>query len=372
MAVSNELLLKKIDLVVNRLMNLGATDENADKNTAADAHKRGIIARDFGIETWDWPQGVGLYGLEKLQAFHCDNRYDAFFDGWAKNNLKMGLPSKNINTTAPYLTMAGVARRLGNEEYTMLCLDHVRWIMEQLPKTTDGGFQHVTSAIGDRNGVALHDGELWIDTLFMAVLFLNKMGQSYKRSVWANEAIKQFLVHIKYLFDTKTGLFHHGWSFNTMSNFGGIFWCRGNSWFTYGVIDFLDDCGDNINPAIKSFLIDTYKAQVDALVKLQAPSGMWNTVLTDPTSYEETSGSAAITAGILKGIKLGILDSSYAECADRAIAAICENVSEDGTVLNVSGGTGIGMNAEHYKNIITAPMAYGQSLTLLALCEALK
>ena len=31
----------------------------------------------------------------------------------------------------------------------------------------------------------------------------------------------------------------------------------------------------------------------------------------------------------------------------------------------------MGMDAEHYKNILIAPMAYGQSLTILALAEAL-
>ena len=40
-------------------------------------------------------------------------------------------------------------------------------------------------------------------------------------------------------------------------------------------------------------------------------------------------------------------------------------------MLQVSGGTGMGYNAEHYKNILIAPMAYGQSLTILALAEAL-
>ncbi|MGI5898399.1 MAG: glycoside hydrolase family 88/105 protein [Christensenellales bacterium] len=372
MALSNDFLLKKIDQVVYRLMNLGATDEDADKKTSADAHKRGIIARDFGIETWDWPQGVGLYGLEKLQTFHGDNRYDDFFQGWVKNNLKTGLPSKNINTSAPYLTLAGLSKRLGNAEYINMCLSHADWLMEGLPKTKEGGFQHVTSAVGDRYGVSLHDGEIWVDTLFMAVLFLNKMGQSENNPAWISEATKQFLIHIKYLYDKKTCLFHHGWTFNGMSNFGGVFWCRGNSWFTYGVIDYLSDCGDNIDPGIKAFLVDTYTAQVDALIKLQAPSGLWRTVLTDPESYEETSGSAAITAGILKGIKMGILDESYKEFADKAVEGICGKVSDDGTVLGVSGGTGIGMDAGHYNNIITAPMAYGQSLTLLALCEALK
>jgi unsaturated rhamnogalacturonyl hydrolase len=78
-----------------------------------------------------------------------------------------------------------------------------------------------------------------------------------------------------------------------------------------------------------------------------------------------------MAAGFLRGIKLGILPENYKECAAKAIAAICDNVDSDGTVLNVSAGTAMGMDAQHYKNIQIRPMAYGQSLTLVALCEAL-
>ena len=77
-------------------------------------------------------------------------------------------------------------------------------------------------------------------------------------------------------------------------------------------------------------------------------------------------------AGILEGMKIGILDSSYEKYAAKAIEGICANVDEDGTVLNVSAGTGMGYDADHYKNIVIRPMAYGQSLALIALCEALK
>ena len=68
---------------------------------------------------------------------------------------------------------------------------------------------------------------------------------------------------------------------------------------------------------------------------------------------------------------MGLLSGRYKSCVERALQAICKNVDEDGTVLNVSAGTGMGMDADHYKNIIRAPMAYGQSLALLALTEAL-
>ncbi|MGL5434691.1 MAG: glycoside hydrolase family 88/105 protein [Lachnospiraceae bacterium] len=370
--MTNEQLLKKIHLVVDKLINLGGADYDSDKITAKEESKRGFIARDFGIEEWDWPQGVGLYGMNKLQNFYNDTRYLEFFDNWYQNNINKGLPSKNINTSAPYLTLVNLLDALNNPQYETMCLEHAQWLTDELPKTKEGGFQHVTTAIGDRNGITLNDGEMWIDTLFMAVLFLNKMGQRYQRPDWVSEATKQVLIHIKYLYEKTNGLFYHGWSFSLNSNFGGIFWCRGNSWFTFGIIDFIEALEKDIDPGLYTYFIDTFKAQAEALIRLQSPSGLWHTVLDDDTSYEEISGSAAITTGILKGIKLGILDSSYQSAADRAIEAICRNIADDGTVLNVSAGTGMGYDADHYKNIAIMPMAYGQSLTLVALCEALR
>lgn len=371
--MTNERLLEKIHLVVEKLMNLGGCDYDKDKSVSSTDTKKGIIQRDFGIEEWDWPQGVGLYGLYKLQDFYGDDRYLSFFENWYSGHMKNGLPSRNINTTAPFLPLSCLHSSLkDSESFYQLCTEQADWLINGLPKTTDNGFQHVTSAIGDRNGVTLNEGQIWIDTLFMSVLFLNRMGQQAENPVWKNEALHQFLVHIKYLFDKQTGLFHHGFSFERMDNFGGVFWCRGNSWFTYGIMEFLDTCGSDLNEGVRTYLIDTFRSQAAALLKLQAPSGLWRTVLTDETSYEEVSGSAAIAAGILRGVKAGILDDTYKAAADRAISAICDNISDDGTVLNVSAGTGIGMDGDHYKNVLIMPMAYGQALALTALCEALE
>ncbi len=229
----------------------------------------------------------------------------------------------------------------------------------------------MTSANGDRLGVRLNENEMWIDTLFMTVLFLNRMGQKYNRQDWISESIHQVLLHIKYLYDKKTGLFYHGWTFNTRDNFGGVFWCRGNSWFTAGILEYLEMFKGSLDAGVREFIVNTYKSQVRTLKKLQSQSGLWHTVLDDPASYEEVSGSAAITAGILKGIKLGILDDSYLDCAWKGVRAVMNNIDEEGTVLNVSGGTGMGADREHYKKILIAPMAYGQSLTILALIQAL-
>lgn len=364
-------IVEKLELVVGKLLNLDGPD-NAKELEENGGEAIGFFKRDFGIREWDWPQGVGLFGLYKLMKNQHREEYRDFLYKWFKENIENGLPSRNINTTTPLLTLVELNETVRDPEFEKLCLSWADWLMNCLPRTEEGGFQHVTSANGDRLGVRLNENEMWIDTLFMTVLFLNRMGQKYHRQDWIGESVHQVLLHIKYLYDKKTGLFYHGWTFNERNNFGGIFWCRGNSWFTAGILEYVEMFKGTMNAGVKEYVIDTYKAQVKALKGLQAKSGLWHTILDDPGSYEEVSGSAAIAAGILKGIKLGILDDSYLDCAYRAVAAILDEIDVDGTVLKVSGGTGMGYTAEHYKNILIAPMAYGQSLTILALSQALE
>ncbi len=364
-------IIRKLDLVIDKLMNLDGP-ENEKELEEGGGEAIGYFKRDFGIKEWDWPQGVGLYGLLKVMKCLDRPEYKDFLYKWYKDNLAEGLGSRNINTTTPLLTLVEVNEYFNDPEFEKLCLDWAEWLMRCLPRTEEGGFQHVTSANGDRLGVRLNENEMWVDTIFMTVLFLNKMGQKYQRQDWIDESIHQVLMHIKYLYDKKTGLFYHGWTFNERNNFGGIFWCRGNSWITAGILDYIDMFGGTLNAGVKEHILSTYVAQVKALEALQSKSGLWHTVLDDPSSYEEVSGSAAIAAGIFKGIQMGILKDEYLECANRAIVGIMKNIADDGTVLNVSGGTGMGYNADHYKNILIAPMAYGQSLTILALVKALE
>ena len=78
--------------------------------------------------------------------------------------------------------------------------------MEEMPRTQEGGIQHQTS--DDEN-----DQELWDDTLFMTVLFLANMGRILDRKDYREEAEYQFLLHMKYLQDSETGFWYHGWTF---------------------------------------------------------------------------------------------------------------------------------------------------------------
>ena len=79
--MTNEILLEKIHLVVEKLMNLGGCDAEQDKNADDATAATGMIQRDFGIEEWDWPQGIGLYGMYKLQKMCIRDRYLSHQEG---------------------------------------------------------------------------------------------------------------------------------------------------------------------------------------------------------------------------------------------------------------------------------------------------
>ena len=75
-------------------------------------------------------------------------------------------------------------------------------------------------------------------------------------------------------------------------------------------------------------------------------TGLWRTILDDPKSYEEVSASAGIAAAmVLKGNPLHI------KYINKAITGILENISEDGKIMNVSGGTAVMKDREGYRSI---------------------
>ena len=50
---------------------------------------------------WEWTQGVGLYGLLQMYEETGKEEYLAFLNQFYEKEISLGLPAKNINTTAP-------------------------------------------------------------------------------------------------------------------------------------------------------------------------------------------------------------------------------------------------------------------------------
>ena len=230
--------LKKVSAAMMHLENTGFEEK----------YPIGLI----DINLWEWPQGVGLYGLYNYYKLTGDRGTFDFLCGWYDARMAEGLPERNVNTTCPMLTLLCVYEDTQDERYGALCRDWAEWVMHGLIRTGDGAFQHMIT--GDAN-----DSQMLIDTLFMTVLFLAKAGVVFGRKDYVEEAKRQCLVHIKYLYDTSCGLYFHGYDFKGRHNYGRVHWARGNSWYTCGIMELIGLIP--IEPGLRQYFLDTFRAQ---------------------------------------------------------------------------------------------------------------
>lgn len=348
-------LRRRLDLLVTgmtRLRHEGRFHEPNLDGTAGDY---------ISFDAWEWPQGVGLYGLVQLWLRTRDPALRSLLEGWYARHLERGLPPLNINTTAPMLALAMLWAETRDPRWFPVLEAWANRLVAQAPRTQEGGLQHDVS---DKT----NPGELWDDTLFMAGLFLARFGQAAGRADLVDEAIRQFLVHTRYLSDPATGLWFHGWTFEGRHNFARARWARGNAWITACILDLFELAA--LPASVRMYLQGVLTAQVTALLPLQAPSGAWRTLLDDPSSYEEISATAGFAYGLLKAARQGIGGPDWAQAGWRAVGAVLANIDDTGTVQNVSYGTRMGHDLQFYRDIPIQPTGYGQALAILCLVEA--
>lgn len=316
----------------------------------------------ISFQSWEWPQGVGLYGLARLWLHTGDERLRKMLEDWYEPYREHGLPPLNINTTAPMLALTLLWDRTRDPRWQPMLDSWADRLMAEAPRTGEDGFQHDVS---DK----VNDGELWDDTLFMVGLFLAAYGEASGRRELVEEAQHQFLVHARYLCDVKTGLWFHGWSFERRDNFAGARWARGNAWITAGLADLPELC--RLDPTIERFLNGVLATQIEALLPLQTEGGAWRTLLDDPQSYEETSATAGIAYGLMKAARTGRAGPQALAAGKRALSYIMGQIGPDGVVEGVSYGTRMGHDLQFYRDIPVQPTGYGQSLAILCLAEGL-
>lgn len=310
---------------------------------------------------------------------------------------------------SPFLTLACMYEKFQTPRYLPWLDTWAEWAMYELPRTKYGGMQHITYNSENKH-------QLWDDTLMMTVLPLAKIGLVLNRPHYVEEAKRQFLIHIQYLCDVKTGLFFHGWEFTTPEtpapasedttsilpsqghNFANALWARGNSWLTIAIPEFLtllnQHHAQHPSPTstmptppftstptdpITPHLLSTLHAQASSLAHLQDPStGLWNTLLNLPStpphnSYPETSATAGFAYGLLTSIRHRYLASSpFEDVAAKAVQGVLDNLSPEGELLGVSFGTAMGRDLKFYTDIPRTSMPYGQAMAIMALGEFLQ
>ncbi len=321
-----------------------------------------VVERTMRMDmTWDWPCGVAYYGICQAYEATKNEKYLNMLKDRVDEYIDLGLPSWTVNTCAMGHCMLTLYEHTKDETYLDIAKSKIEYLTKDALRFGDNVLQHTVSVNND------FPEQCWADTLFMAAFFLLRAGVLLKDESLIDDALNQYYWHIKYLQDDSTGLFYHGYNNITGDHMSGFYWGRANAWAAYTmsmVGKVLPEC--YLYPKFLD-IVGSLNEQLASIKLLQTENGLWRTILDDKDSYEEVSASCGIAAAMInKGNPLHI------KYLNKATKGILENISEDGRVLNVSGGTAVMKDRDGYRNISRDWIqGWGQGLALAYLAGLL-
>lgn len=321
-----------------------------------------VVERTMRMDmTWDWPCGVAYYGICQAYEATKNEKYLNLLKNRVDEYIDLGLPSWTVNTCAMGHCMLTLYEHTKDETYLDIAKSKIEYLTKDALRFGDNVLQHTVSVNND------FPEQCWADTLFMAAFFLLRAGVLLKDESLIDDALNQYYWHIKYLQDDSTGLFYHGYNNITGDHMSGFYWGRANAWAAYTmsmVGKVLPEC--YLYPKFLD-IVGSLNEQLASIKLLQTENGLWRTILDDKDSYEEISASCGIAAAMInKGNPLHI------KYLNKATKGILENISEDGRVLNVSGGTAVMKDRDGYRNISRDWIqGWGQGLALAYLAGLL-
>ncbi len=204
---------------------------------------------------------------------------------------------------------------------------------------------------------------VWADDLFMSVPFLLGMTKRTGDETYRSEAIKQVLGFARYINDPQTGLYYHGFFYNT-GRPSGVFWGRANGWVAWAMAELLDDLSPK-HPQYKAVL-KLFTAHMKSLLRYQESDGSWHQVLDKKETYKETSCTALFTLAMARGVRRGWLPASFAAPAKKGWSYVASQINEQGIVKGICQGTEIGEEVSFYekrKTIDNDPRGLGAVIT---------
>lgn len=315
-----------------------------------------IVKRTMRMDlTWDWPCGVAYYGIADAYEKTGKEEYLKLLKDRVDELIDLGLPSVwTVNACAMGHCLITLYKATGEQRYWDIVMSKINYIRNDALRFGDHVLQHTVSANND------FPEQCWADTLFMAAFFLLRVGVELGDEEIIEDALNQYYWHIKYLQDPNTGFYYHGYDNINKNHMSGFYWGRANAWAAFT----MSQVG-GILP--KCYLYPKYmdvagslNEQLAALKLVQTENGLWRTILDDEGSYEEISASAGIAAAMVT--RGNPLHSKY---INKSIKGMLANVSEDGRVLNVSGGTAVMNDRDGYRNISRDWIqGWGQGLAL--------
>lgn len=289
------------------------------------------MIRSGKCNKWNYIDGCMITGILELYEITGEARFldfaDRFLSGFVEEDGRIRTydPAEysldNVNPAKNLFTLYDLT---GKEKYRK-AIELVRSQLSTMPRTPEGNFWHKL----------IYPNQVWLDGIYMALPFYMEYEKRFDAQKDCQDICRQIAnVEIR-MRDPKTGLYYHGYDASRKMYWADPdtgcspnFWLRAEGWFILGLVDVLEIMQDLPMQAesvhLQHMLLDLAKA----LSKYQDPSGLWYQLIALPElegNYLETSGTALISAALLKAVRLGFLPESFRDIGEKAFYGIVDH-----------------------------------------------
>ena len=289
------------------------------------------MIRSWKSNKWNYIDGCMITGILERYEITGEARFldfaDRFLSGFVEEDGRIRTydPAEysldNVNPAKNFFTLYDLT---GKEKYRK-ALELVRSQLSTMPRTPEGNFWHKL----------IYPNQVWLDGIYMALPFYMEYEKRFDAQKDCEDICRQIAnVEIR-MRDPKTGLYYHGYDASRKMYWADPdtgcspnFWLRAEGWFILGLVDVLEIMKDLPMGAERVHLQHMLLDLAKALSKYQDPSGLWYQLIALPElagNYLETSGTALISAALLKAVRLGFLPESFRAVGEKAFYGIVDH-----------------------------------------------
>ncbi len=290
-----------------------------------------LMRKSDGEYAWSYTHGLVLLGMEQVYKQNGDEALAAYIQTYAdhfiddRGNIDtLKLTEFNIDSILAGRVLFFLYERSGDERYR-LAMDELRKQIQWQPRSHTGGFWHKLK----------YPWQIWLDGIYMAQPFYAQYEKAFGDNPAAfDDIVGQFVVIEQKTRDENTGLLYHAWDESRLQPWADPetgrspgFWSRAMGWYAMALVDTVEYLPEG--HAGREQFRGILKRLVDALIPFQDETGLWYQVPDQGAregNWLEASGSAMFVYAIAKGVRLGLLDASYAAVAKKGYAGLLANI----------------------------------------------
>ena len=163
----------------------------------------------YPFKSWSYSQGFMLWGFIRLYEKTGKKEYINYISQYCEEHVQndgeiLGFTRFSLDNIMTGSVLVWMYQQTKAEKYRLACR-RVRQAFDDYPRNQDGGFWHGRSM----------RGEMWVDGLFMGLMFLVRYGayvDENDRQYCFTEAIRQLNIVFAKCEKDGTGLLYHAYS----------------------------------------------------------------------------------------------------------------------------------------------------------------